>query len=263
MSFTSAVQPVPSHTPDGLFSQSVEGPSAPGGAGVSCERAHATSAGAGAGALHRRLRCHRRAQASRLGLGGGRLRRRLHRRGPATRPRTGRHPRRRRPDPHDLQRTPRDPRTAASRPGPQTPGRRGGSPAGRGIADARHLGRRHRLDRRCVPGAGRGQLGLHQRARHHRPLARRAVPVLPARGHRQRRPGARCRRREPHLQALPGIAGQAAHRRRLHHRHLRRRARHRAHVQLSAGLGRPRRLRGLPRGLGNEPRGPLGRSHHV
>ena len=38
MSFTSAVQPVPSLIPDGLFSQSVEGPSAPGGAGVSCER---------------------------------------------------------------------------------------------------------------------------------------------------------------------------------------------------------------------------------
>ena len=43
---------------------------------------------------------------------------------------------------------------------------------------------------------------------------------FPPGGHRQRHPGARHRRREPHVQALSGVVGQAADHRRLRDRHL-------------------------------------------
>ena len=107
--------------------------------------------------------------------------------------------------------------------------------------DAGAVRGRHRPAHRAGRRTRRRRLGLHAQARQLLALARRAGAGVSGGRQRQRHAGARPRRRQPDVQALPARPGAAGDRGRPCRARRRRQRRRRADARLLRGLGRPRR----------------------
>ena len=183
-------------------------------------RGHADPApiGAGAGALHGRVQ-----RGSGAGPGGqGALRMhhggRSHRRRHAACARIAGDHRQRGAAVHGFERTPGRPRAAAARSGADRKGQGGGEEDPGRQGNDRAFRCRHRSCDRHRGSAERRGVGLLRPAQDRRPLAGRHRRRLPAGEFGERHAGARRRRREPDLQALPAGPGDPDHRERLRHR---------------------------------------------